>query len=222
MIEEVAAGLVPLLDSVVFIGGASSCLLIDDTIASGVRPTDDVDCIVEVGSRAEYSKLEAQLRSLGFSHAMAEDAPMCRWIYRGVLVDVMPDDRAILGFSNAWYKEGIAHAQEVTLPSGLLIRCLTLPYFVATKIEAFLSRGGDFRMSHDIEDIVIVLDGQRDLAALGHGPESVVGYLRGKFVGFLADSNFIESLYAHLPLDSRVLGRQKQITAFLESFARPR
>ena len=48
MIETVAAGLGPLRDEAVFVGGASTCLHIDDPAAESVRPTDDVDCVIEV------------------------------------------------------------------------------------------------------------------------------------------------------------------------------
>jgi len=38
------------------------------------------------------------------------------------------------------------------------------PYFLATKLEAFDGRGkGDYLSSHDIEDIVAVLDGRPEI-----------------------------------------------------------
>jgi len=218
MLETVAEGMEDMLDQVVFIGGASACLLIDDPVAEHVRPTEDVDCLVSLDARTEFSQLEAELRRLGFRHATEPNAPICRWRYRGVQVDVMPDNAAVLGFSNAWYSEGIKHARTIELPSGRLIRCFTLPYFAASKLEAFASRGGDFRTSHDIEDIIIVLDGQRDLAALGRGPASVVSYLKGKFGEFLGDSRFSESVHGHLPPDSSGLGRGTRILDFLHHF----
>ena len=40
---------------------------------------------------------------------------------------------------------------------------VTAPYFMATKIEAFYGRGGDdFLGSHDMEDIITVIDGRPD------------------------------------------------------------
>jgi predicted nucleotidyltransferase len=41
------------------------------------------------------------------------------------------------------------------------IRRISAPAFVATKLEALLDRGcGDFLSSHDLEDVLIVVDGR--------------------------------------------------------------
>jgi hypothetical protein len=41
---------------------------------------------------------------------------------------------------------------------------ITAPYFLACKLAAFRSRGeGDYLMSHDMEDIVAVLDGRPEV-----------------------------------------------------------
>jgi hypothetical protein len=202
MVEMVAAGLKGLRDRVVFVGGASTCLHIDDPAAEMIRPTDDVDCAVGVTNRIGYSDLEKQLCALGFTHVTEQGAPLCRWRYQDVVVDVMPDLPEILGFSNRWYSLGILHAKQVVLPSGLSIRCFTLPYFIASKLEAFNSRGGDCRMSHDIEDIVLVLDGKLDFDELYHAPDDVAVYLKEQFKKLLNDSSFMESVSAHLALDS--------------------
>ena len=222
MIETIAAGLAPLLDRVVFIGGASTCLLIDDPAAQLVRPTDDVDCVMEIASRLDYSEIESELRRLGFVHDMEPGAPICRWRYKGVKVDVMPDDPSILGFSNRWYKEGIACAQDVVLPRGRSILCFTLPYFLASKIEAFKSRGTDFRTSHDVEDIVIVMDGRIDLDEISRAPSSVAAYLRCEFNIFLEDTNFVESVHGHLPPDPSNAARANRMIAFLRDFVASR
>jgi len=50
------------------------------------------------------------------------------------------------------------------LPSGLSIKCLTPPLFIATKLEAYLGRGeNDPLGSHDLEDILVVTDGREEL-----------------------------------------------------------
>lgn len=54
----------------------------------------------------------------------------------------------------------IEYAQLIRLPSGKHIRMVSAPYFLITKLEAFDGRGGgDYLLSHDIEDIIAVLDG---------------------------------------------------------------
>jgi predicted nucleotidyltransferase len=62
----------------------------------------------------------------------------------------MPTDPAILGFSNRWYPEAVKTATHVRLNDRIVIRVITGPAFVATKLEAFVSRGGsDILSRHD-------------------------------------------------------------------------
>ena len=60
----------------------------------------------------EYHALEEKLRALGFQNPLDDEKPiLCRWKFRGIKVDVMPTDAAVLGFSNRWYGTGIANAE---------------------------------------------------------------------------------------------------------------
>jgi hypothetical protein len=53
-----------------------------------------------------------------------------------------------------------ATARHLLLPSGTAIHLITAPAFLATKFEAFLSRGGgDMLASHDFEDVINVVEG---------------------------------------------------------------
>ncbi len=108
----------------------------------------------------------------------------------------MPTDASVLGFTNPWYDEAIATAQVVELAGGLRIRLIAAPAFVATKLEAFLSRGrGDVLSSHDLEDVLNVVDGRPELAdelataspALRQAVASIVGQL-------LSNPDFINAL----------------------------
>jgi hypothetical protein len=58
-----------------------------------------VDVIAETTSRIEYYRLEETLRELGFVQDIAEGGPIGRWSVGGLIVDVMPTDERILGFS---------------------------------------------------------------------------------------------------------------------------
>jgi predicted nucleotidyltransferase len=159
MLAVVAKGLKGLKERVVFVGGATIELYVAD-YAPQARATDDVDCVVELGSRVQYHELEAELRQLGFSHPLAERAPICRWEYRGIPVDVMPSEGKVLGFTNRWYVDGMANARTAVLPDGQKIGIFTVGYLLASKISAFKDRGhGDFIGSRDMEDIITVLDG---------------------------------------------------------------
>lgn len=103
MVRYVAERLGDLVESVVFLGGASTALLITDSAASDVRPTKDVDVIVEVTTTAGYHRIAEQLRKRGFREDISEDAPLCRWLIGEMIIDIMPTDEASLGFSNRWY-----------------------------------------------------------------------------------------------------------------------
>lgn len=68
-----ALELAPLLDKLVFLAGCTTGIFVTDPAAADIRPTKDVDVIVEVSGRAEYHALEKELRALGFSQPMEED-----------------------------------------------------------------------------------------------------------------------------------------------------
>lgn len=205
MLSLVARGLGPLKDEAVFVGGATIELYLTGALGIKVRPTDDVDCVVEVVSRIDYHKIEERLRALGFQHPMEEKAPICRWRYQDVLVDVMPIEGKILGFSNRWYPEGFEKSIRKKLPDGQEIRVFDLPYLIASKVEAFKDRGkGDFMGSSDMEDIVTLLDGVPDFQEqIERAPEAVRAYLREGFSEFMGDERFLDALEGTLPAAGR-------------------
>ena len=140
-----AAKLEPLLDKIAFVGGCVTGLLITDPASAPVRPTLDVGVIVEVASYAEFTVLEQRLRQLGFRETQKQGTPVCRWVHGDLLLDFIPVDPSILGFTNRWYRPALAEARRVSI--GIReIRVITAPYFLATKLEAFYGRGrNDFR-----------------------------------------------------------------------------
>ena len=161
MVEVVAQALGELCDELVFVGGCAAGLLCTSPNAPPPRVTYDVDVVAEVAALAAYYALEKQFTSRGFARDMSPDAPICRWRFGEVEVDLMPTDERILGFANRWYPLAIANASRVSLPSGRQIRLISAPAFLATKLEAFATRGkGDLMSSHDFEDIINVIDGR--------------------------------------------------------------
>jgi len=160
-VEAVAAALGRLCDELVFVGGCAASLLIDSPSAPPVRVTFDVDVVAEVASRTGYYALEDALAERGFTRETSEGAPICRWRVGGIDVDLMPTDEKILGFTNRWYSVAVATAPVIALPSGREIKLIAAPEFLATKFEAFHTRGNtDVLMSHDLEDIVNVIEGR--------------------------------------------------------------
>jgi hypothetical protein len=156
--------------------------------------------ITEVASLAEYHQLSERLRQKGFAEDQSPDAPICRWVAPGVVLDVMPTDEQILGFGNEWYRPALVAAQDLQLPSGRMIRMVPAPYFLATKLAAFENRGrGDFMMSHDIEDLIAVLDGRPELAGeVRRADDGLRGFLAGRFERLLANEAFLTALPGHL------------------------
>lgn len=160
MLKFACSTLGELTDEVVFVGGATTCLYVDVSIADEIRPTEDVDCTIEIANKNEYDTFQAKLRKKGFTHDISKGAPICRFKFHDLLVlDVMPNDPAILGFSNSWYKEGINN-REARRVEDKDIFVFSLPYFLASKFEAYNSRGkNEPRLSSDLEDIILVIDG---------------------------------------------------------------
>lgn len=135
MLQTVVQGLEELKDEVVFVGGVVAQMYATDPDATEIRPTKDVDCVIEISSRLKYDQLGERLRRKGFADEIF-DGVICRWIYRGIKVDVIPTDEKILGFSNIWYIEGIRNKIAKTLPDGEEIFVFSPEYFLAAKFEA--------------------------------------------------------------------------------------
>ena len=136
-------------------------LLVTDEGAGLPRTTLDVDAIAEISSYAEYTAFGERLRALGFSEDTSEDAPLCRWVHSGTILDVMPLDEKILGFSNRWYPAAMEAATSHQLLRDLEIRVVTAPYFLRRKSRrSKVAARGDFLASHDLEDLIFVIDGR--------------------------------------------------------------
>lgn len=194
-LETMARVLGGLRNEVVVVGGAVVELLTTDPGSNIVRATEDVDVIVEVKSVVDFYKLESRLRDLGLRQDMTSSF-IGRWLSTDLILDVMPDDPTILGFSNHWYRSAMEFAKTHALPSGLQIRVIDAPHFVSTKLDAFLTRGkSDMRLSHDFEDIISVINGRPELA--DEITQSVVplkNYVTDQFSELLKRSEVLEAI----------------------------
>jgi len=208
-----------LCDEFVFVGGCTTGLLITDPAAPEIRSTRDVDVIAEIASLNEYYRLADRLRNLGFT----EDRELtCRWHGRDqIILDVMPTDPAILGFSNPWYAEAVANASRHLLEPELSIRVVTPEYFCATKIAAFHGRGGrDFAASHDLEDLLAVVDGRQALVGeIRNAPENVRRHIANEVRGLLGTRAFTDALPGFLPPDSASQARLSLLVGRLDEIA---
>lgn len=200
-IMTVARRLEDLLQSVVFAGGAVIELLITDPGFPDVRPTIDIDVIVEVISLTDYYRLQQRLREKGFRESM-EDGVICRWRFKEILVDFMPTDERILGFSNRWYADAFRNAHNFSI-EGLTFKLIRAPYFLGTKLEAFYGRGkSDYMVSHDMEDFIALIDGRLEIVEeILSSDEKIKKYLADHCIQLLEIDEFLDALPAHLPPD---------------------
>ena len=222
-IELIASTLGPLRDQLVFVGGCAVGLLITDNAAAPVRVTFDVDLVAGVSALAAYHGIEKEFVRLGFSRDTTSDAPICRWRYRGLEVDLMPMDSKVLGFANRWYPLAVETAQDAKLPSGTIIKLITAPAFLATKFEAYSDRGGaDMLASHDLEDIINVVDGRPGLLEeVRNAPADLRTYLATRFAGLLMAPNFLDVLPALIFPDESLAERTQVVTERIQFLAQP-
>jgi hypothetical protein len=222
MVVAAARGLGDLVDQVVFLGGATTNLLLTDPAAPSVRPTLDVDVVVQVATTVEYLRLGRELERRGFLQDESPGAPLCRRIREGVRLDVMPTDAAILGFANRWYPAVCATATPVELEPDLSIRLVTPPLFVATKLEAFRDRGEeDLFGSRDLEDVVAVIDGRVELPdEVASAPAEVRLHLARSLRELLAMPRFRDAVQGHLPGDPTSAARARIVLDRIEAICR--
>lgn len=201
-IIEVATALGDLNEKSMFVGGSVVSVYINDTAADEMRPTKDIDIALQIVTLGQLEQTRQALAKKGF-HQDPEETVVCRFIYEGILVDVMSTKEIGWAPSNKWFHEGFSHLEKVLLDGSIAINVLPLAYFLASKFEAYHGRSNDPRTSHDLEDIVFVLDNRIDLVeSILSSPESVLAYLRSEFTELLTPE-MEEALFSHMNPFSR-------------------
>jgi hypothetical protein len=209
----IAQSLGVLCDSLVFVGGCSTGLLLTVPRAQAIRATQDVDVVVHAVSTADYHAMERAVEARGFKHDLSPEAPICRWVLHGVAFALLPSQPGILGFHNRWYPMAIETAARFNLPSGMAIRLITAPVFVATKFEVFHGRGNnDYLANHDLEDIITVVDGRPELTQeIEQVDSGLRRYIAAEFNTLIEDSDFLMALPGHLPGDAASQARVPEL-----------
>ena len=202
-IHKIAKALGPLNEQVVYVGGAVVSLYVNDPAAEDARPTKDVDISVAIASLGELESLREALTRKGFIQS-PEDNVVCRFRYEGTKVDVMSTQAIGWAPANQWFAPGFAQRETIDNKS-LPIYILPLPYFLASKFSAFEDRGAkDPRTSHDLEDIVYVLDNRIDITEqLIQAPKDVKSYLQTAFTAILEDTVKQEAILGYLPYNGQ-------------------
>ena len=221
MLIAMAQAMGSLCEQVVFVGGCATGLLVDDAELIDVRPTEDVDAIVEVASLLAYHRLAEQLMDRGFKQTMADNTPPFRWKWNRMQLDLVPLDEKVLGFANRWYRLGYEAALEVELTSRLKVRHLSAPLFLATKFEAFKDRGNnDVYLSHDLEDIMTVMESRstvvREMGAAHENVRKHVGQSVRALLDMPAFHNALPGLLSDPEREQTVKARLLQIAQLKE------
>jgi predicted nucleotidyltransferase len=204
--------------SFAFVGGCAVWLLVDRPDLTDFRATEDVDVIIAVVTLVEFYKLEEQLRDAGFLHDTSEGAPIFRWIIKGCRVDIMPTDSRDLGMNSQWFREALESAKSVTFDEKIQAKVITAPLFLATKLAAFRDRGReDLYGSHDVEDIVTVIDGCQSIVEnVANSNKEVCQFIAAELTTLMRHSDFDDALFGHL---SDAFGARERAPEVKEKFA---
>jgi predicted nucleotidyltransferase len=203
IIKKIAQALGELNEQVIYVGGATVGLYINDPAADDVRPTKDVDISLSLASIAELEKIREELTEKGFKQTAEEDL-ICRFRFDDVNVDVMNTKAIGWAPANPWFAPGFAKREKVMIDNQR-IYIIPLPYFLATKFAAYTDRGkNEPRTSHDFEDIVYVLDNRTDVTEqIITSPQDVKLFLKNEFESMLKDKVKQEAIYGNLFYETR-------------------
>jgi predicted nucleotidyltransferase len=197
VVAEVAIALQELKEKMVFVGGAVISLYTDDPAADEIRPTGDVDMTVSVMSYNNWTLLNDRLSQLGI-YPDPEGHAICSYKYKDIPLDIMPAEDSPIGPANKWYKIGFENIQ-IAQVKDQEIQILSAPCFLATKFEAFNHRGKDYRTSHDIEDIIYLIDNRINIVQeTKSSNREIIHFLQDEFEKIKKSGLFEEVLSAHI------------------------
>jgi len=217
VVAEVAEALQDIKQDMVFVGGAVVSLYTDDPAADEIRPTQDIDMTLNIINLSHWEKVQTQLSALGFypdpfGHAI------CSYKYKDIPVDIMATEDGPLGPTNRWYKIGFENLWS-TKAKDQDIKILSAPCYLATKFEAFNDRGSDYRISHDIEDIIYVLDNRIGIVEeIENDDTRIANFIKEQLQNIVNKGLLQEVLMAHihpLMLDERLPIVEEKITQIL-------
>jgi hypothetical protein len=189
----------------VFTGGSVVGLLITDPAAPPPSRTKDIDIVLEITGYAEFAAMEHVLRQAGFTQPWQERASLVTWYWRGMRVDFLTHQPTPMMNTNRWFPYLVDEAERIEVLPGKYAWCASAPCFIATKLEAFFSRGkGDFLMSKDIEDILAVVDGREEIEEeMKLTVPELRGFVCASLISLLDDGRFMECIPQIVPDDAR-------------------
>lgn len=197
VLKRAAVALEELNDQVAYVGGVVVGVYADDIAADDVRPTKDIDLIVNISSS---SKLEDFRKELAKKRIFpdAESKVICRFKFEDILIDVMSTKEIDWAPANPWFAPGFENLIKFNLDE-VTIKILPVAYFLAAKFEAFSNRGRDARTSPDFEDIVYILDNRIELVTeINSSPNDVKKYLKEELKKLVENDDLHEAIIGHL------------------------
>jgi len=199
---KIARALGELNSQVVFVGGAMVSLYIDDPSAEDIRPTKDIDLTFQITTVSQLEELRQTLNGKGF-HEHADSDVICRFTFEDLLVDVMSTQTIGWAPGNRWFEGGFNKAIIVRL-EDVEVQILPLPYFLASKMDAFFDRGmKDLYASHDFEDIVYIFNYTTTVVEqiLSIDNDAVKNYLINSIRKILENEQIMNAMPGHLYFD---------------------
>jgi hypothetical protein len=204
----------------IFVGGAALHCYLDDFARSQLRTTKDIDLILfQITSSIQWMDFERQLRQMKWSPDM--NGPMCRYSSpKGKMVDFLFPSSEVMGFSNQWYAKVVENPLSYNIHGKHLLIAQPALY-LATKIEAFLSRGqAEPFDSQDLEDIVALMDGCSELVtSFQEQDQELREWIRSHLEDIQSQSWFETLCIGNLPRggdertrEQRFLARWKRLT----------
>lgn len=217
VVAEVAEALQHIKQDMVFVGGAVVSLYANDPAADEIRPTQDIDMTLNIINLSHWEKVQAQLGELGF-HPNPFGHAICSYKYKDIPVDIMATEDGPFGPTNRWYKVGFENLWS-TKAKDQVIKILSAPCYLATKFEAFNNRGSDYRISHDIEDIIYVLDNRIGIVEeIANDDTRIAVFIKEQLQIIINKGLMQEVLMAHihpLMLEERLPIVERKITKIL-------
>lgn len=217
VVAEVAEALKDIKQDMVFVGGAVVSLYTDDPAADEIRPTQDIDMTLNIINLSHWEKVQTQLGALGF-HPDPFGHAICSYKYKDIPIDIMATEDGPLGPANRWYKIGFENLWTAKAKDQD-IKILSAPCYLATKFEAFNNRGSDYRISHDIEDIIYVLDNRIGIVEeIENDDTRIANFIKEQLQNISNKGLLQEVLMAHihpLMLDERLPIVEEKTTQIL-------
>lgn len=161
MLQLVAESLGDMKKKVVFLGGTIIPFLLTRKVPLDLRPSRDVDFIVDFDSKEELYEFEDELWEQGFKRVST--GAVSKWKINDVSVDVLPAG-PVLDFNNKWCNEAMDHPRRANIGKGMVIDIMPAPCFLGVKLTGFYRRGKDsYARSFDIYDLLVIMAGRPEI-----------------------------------------------------------